>query len=116
MILVAVRHAAPTTAHHETSKCDSPYETKITVRHPKCPGFEFKLHQVNDSSESNQGTDHLVSQPMNQTILMSTPTKQAFTIPHPQSLAGSADITMIAQMPITDDSRAKNVVIHLRNG
>jgi hypothetical protein len=27
-----------------------------------CPRFEFKSHQVNDSSQSNQGTDHLVSQ------------------------------------------------------
>jgi hypothetical protein len=26
------------------------------------PGFEFKPHQVKDSSQSNQGTDHLVSQ------------------------------------------------------
>jgi hypothetical protein len=26
------------------------------------PGFEFKPRQVNDSSQSNQGTDHLVSQ------------------------------------------------------
>jgi hypothetical protein len=26
-----------------------------------CPGFEFKPRQVNDSSQSNQGTDHLVS-------------------------------------------------------
>jgi hypothetical protein len=28
-----------------------------------CLGFEFKHRQVNDSSQSNQGTDHLVSQP-----------------------------------------------------
>jgi hypothetical protein len=26
------------------------------------PGFKFKPRQVNDSSQSNQGTDHLVSQ------------------------------------------------------
>jgi hypothetical protein len=25
------------------------------------PGFEFKPRQVNDSSQSNEGTDHLVS-------------------------------------------------------
>jgi hypothetical protein len=25
------------------------------------PGFKFKLRQVNDSSQSNQGIDHLVS-------------------------------------------------------
>jgi hypothetical protein len=34
---------------------------RIKVRHPKCPGFEFKPHQLNDSSQLNQGTDHLVS-------------------------------------------------------
>jgi hypothetical protein len=27
-----------------------------------CPGFEFKPRQVNDSSQSNHETDHLVSQ------------------------------------------------------
>jgi hypothetical protein len=27
----------------------------------KCPGFKFKPRQVNDSSQSNQGTDYLVS-------------------------------------------------------
>jgi hypothetical protein len=42
---------------------------------------------------------------------MSTPTKQAFMSPHPQSPANSAYITMIAQMPITDDSRANNATI-----
>jgi hypothetical protein len=26
------------------------------------PGFKFKPRQVNDSSQTNQGTDHLVSQ------------------------------------------------------
>jgi hypothetical protein len=50
-------------AHHETSKRDSPNETKIKEKAKQnCPGFEFKHHQVNDSSQSNQGTDHLVSQ------------------------------------------------------
>jgi hypothetical protein len=48
-------------AHHETSKHDSTNETKIKVKQLKRPGFEFKPHQVNDSSQSNQGTDHLVS-------------------------------------------------------
>jgi hypothetical protein len=50
------------TAHHETSKHDSPDETKIKVKPMNHPGFEFKPHQVNDSPQSNQGTDHLVSQ------------------------------------------------------
>jgi hypothetical protein len=49
-------------AHHETSKRDSPHETKIKVKPQKCLRFEFKPRQVNDSSQSNQGTDHLVSQ------------------------------------------------------
>jgi hypothetical protein len=33
-------------------------ETKIP---PKCHGFKFKPHQVNDSTQSNKGIDHLVS-------------------------------------------------------
>jgi hypothetical protein len=37
-------------------------ETKIKVKLSKCPGFEFNPRQVNDSSHSNQGADHLVSQ------------------------------------------------------
>jgi hypothetical protein len=37
-------------AHHETSKRDSPNETKINVKLTKCPGFEFKPRHVNDSS------------------------------------------------------------------
>jgi hypothetical protein len=56
MILIAARHA-----HHETSKHDSPSETKVKEKQ-NYHGFEFKSHQVNDSSQSNQGTDHLVSQ------------------------------------------------------
>jgi hypothetical protein len=39
-------------AHQETSKCDSPNETKIKVKQLKCPRFKFKPHQVNDISES----------------------------------------------------------------
>jgi hypothetical protein len=50
-------------AQHETSKHVSPSETKIKRKTKQnCPGFEFKPRQVNDSSQSNQGTDHLVSQ------------------------------------------------------
>jgi hypothetical protein len=49
-------------AHHETSKRDSPDETKDKGKTMNYPGFEFKPCQVNDSSQSNQGTDHLVSQ------------------------------------------------------
>jgi hypothetical protein len=50
-------------AHHETSKYDSPNETKVKRKtKPNFPGFEFKPHQLNNSSQSNQETDHLVSQ------------------------------------------------------
>jgi transposase InsO family protein len=48
-------------AHHETSKHDSPNETKIKVKQLNRLRFKFKPHQVNDSSQSNQGIDHLVS-------------------------------------------------------
>jgi hypothetical protein len=48
-------------AHYETSKRDSPNEAKIKEKQNN-PGFEFKPRQVNDSSQSNQVTVHLVSQ------------------------------------------------------
>jgi hypothetical protein len=47
--------------HHETSKCNSPNETKIKVKQPKYLRFECNPRQVNDSSQSNQGTIHLIS-------------------------------------------------------
>jgi hypothetical protein len=50
-------------AHHETSKHDSPNETEMKVKLPKCLGFKFKPRQVNDSLQLNQGNDHLVSHP-----------------------------------------------------
>jgi hypothetical protein len=58
--LHAILHLTP--AHDEIRKRDFPNETEIKVKLPKCLGFEFKPRQVNDSSQSNQGTDHLVSQ------------------------------------------------------
>jgi hypothetical protein len=58
--LPAMSHLSP--ADHETNKCDSPHETKIKVEPWKLFGFKFKLRQVNYSSQSNQDTDHLVSQ------------------------------------------------------
>jgi hypothetical protein len=48
-------------AHHETSKRDSPHEIKVKKKQ-NYPVFKFKHHQVNDSSQSNKGIDHLVSQ------------------------------------------------------
>jgi predicted SPOUT superfamily RNA methylase MTH1 len=53
-------HLSP--AHHETSKHVSPNELKIKEeKKQNYPGFEFKACQVNDSSQSNQVTVHLVS-------------------------------------------------------
>jgi hypothetical protein len=55
-----IPHLPP--VHHETSKHNSPNDTKIKLKLPKCLGFKFKPHQINDSSHSNQKTDHLISQ------------------------------------------------------
>jgi hypothetical protein len=56
-------------AHHETGKHDSPNETKIKEKKWNYPGFEFTPHQVNDSSQSDQATNHLVSQdPLLETV------------------------------------------------
>jgi hypothetical protein len=52
-------------AHHETSKRDSSNETEIKVKLLKYLGFKFKHRQVNDSSQSNHETDHLVSHKSN---------------------------------------------------
>jgi hypothetical protein len=51
-------------AHYETSKCGSPNEIKIKEKQNKTKQNypEFKPRQVNNSSQSNQGTDHLISQ------------------------------------------------------
>jgi hypothetical protein len=50
-------------AQYEANKRDSPNEPKIKEKqNENYHGFEFKPHQVNDSSQSNQVTDHLVSQ------------------------------------------------------
>jgi hypothetical protein len=46
--LPAIPHLPP--AHHETGKRDSPHETKIKVKLPKCPRFELNPRHVNDSS------------------------------------------------------------------
>jgi hypothetical protein len=49
-------------AHQETSKYVSPHEIRIKVKLQKYSGFKFKHRHVNDSSQSNQYTDNLVSQ------------------------------------------------------
>jgi hypothetical protein len=65
--LHTILHLPP--VHHETSKHDFSHKTKINVQSQKCPGFEFEPSQVNDLSQSNQETDHLVSH----TLLTQTP-------------------------------------------
>jgi hypothetical protein len=67
LILLARSSSLPTMprlppAHNEASKHDSPHETNDKGKTMNYPRFEFKSHQVNDSSQSDQGTDHLVSQ------------------------------------------------------
>jgi hypothetical protein len=49
---------------HTMRQANTILQTKQDKRKTKwnCPGFEIKPRQVNDSSQSNQGTDHLVSQ------------------------------------------------------
>jgi hypothetical protein len=63
MALITARHAAPAT-YTPRDKQTRFSELNKGKRKTKqnYPGFEFKPCQVNDSSQSNQGTDHLVSQ------------------------------------------------------
>jgi hypothetical protein len=69
--LPAMSHLSPT--HHETSKRDSRYE-QIGVKQPKYPRFEFKPRYINDSSQSNQDTDHWVSQISSTVVKLARPT------------------------------------------
>jgi hypothetical protein len=58
--LHAMPHLPP--AHHETSKHNFSKQNKDKRKTKQnYPRFEFKPRQGNDSSQSNQGTDHLVS-------------------------------------------------------
>jgi hypothetical protein len=59
-VLVTTRHAAPATCTPRNKQTRF-FERNKGKRKTKqnYPGFEFKPHQVNDSSQSNQGTDHL---------------------------------------------------------
>jgi hypothetical protein len=63
MILVATRHATPATC---TSRDKQTRFFKWNKNKRKTKwnylGFEFKPRQVNDSSQSNQETDHLISE------------------------------------------------------
>jgi hypothetical protein len=61
-ILVAARHAAPATCTLRDKQTRFSKQNKGKRKTKQnCPRFEFKPCQINDSSQSNQGTDHLVS-------------------------------------------------------
>jgi hypothetical protein len=62
MILATARHAAPATctSRDKQTRFSKQHKDKRKTKQ-NCPGFEFKPHQVNDSSQSNQGTDYLIS-------------------------------------------------------
>jgi hypothetical protein len=47
---------------HTTRQANTILNTNNRVKQPKYLGFKFKPQQVNDSSQSNQDTDYLVSQ------------------------------------------------------
>jgi hypothetical protein len=60
MVLVAARHVVPDTCTPEASKHDFSNETKIKEKQNKTiPDLNSNL--TNDSSQSNQGTEHLIS-------------------------------------------------------
>jgi hypothetical protein len=61
-IFVDARHATPVTCTPRDNQTRFFNETRIKVKQPKYPGFKFKPRQVNDALQSNQGTDHFVSQ------------------------------------------------------
>jgi hypothetical protein len=70
MILVAARHAAPDTCTPRDKKTRFSKQNKDKRKTKQnYPGFEFKHRQINDSSQSNQGTDHLVSQGVHSNFL-----------------------------------------------
>jgi hypothetical protein len=88
-------------AHHETNKRDSPRDTKIKLKQPNHPRFEFNPRQVNDSSQSNQGTEHLVSQ-----MLIVQPQSQALKVLKHFILALQEENPRVMRIVINDD---KNV-------
>jgi hypothetical protein len=61
-ILIVTCHTAPATCtpRDKQTRFSERNKDKRKIKR-NYPGFEFKLRQVNDSSQSNQGTDHLVS-------------------------------------------------------
>jgi hypothetical protein len=63
MILIVARHAAPATCTPQDKQTWlSKWNKDKRKTKQNYLGFEFKPHQVSDSSQSSQGTDYLVSQ------------------------------------------------------
>jgi hypothetical protein len=62
-VLITAHHAAPTlcTPRDKQTRFSERNKGKRKTKQ-NYPGFKFKLRQVNDSSQSNQETNHLVSQ------------------------------------------------------
>jgi hypothetical protein len=62
-ILIVARRATPATytPRDKQTRFSERNKDKRKIKR-NYPGFEFKPRQVNDSSQSKQGTDHLVSQ------------------------------------------------------
>jgi hypothetical protein len=67
MVLVAACPAAPATCtlRDKLTRFSKRNKDKRKTKQ-NYPGFKFKSRQVNDSSQSNQGTGHLVSQSFHQ--------------------------------------------------
>jgi hypothetical protein len=61
-VLVTARHVAPATCtpRDEQTRFSERNKDERKIKQ-NYPGFKFKPRQVNDSSQSNQGTGHLVS-------------------------------------------------------
>jgi hypothetical protein len=62
-VLVAARYAAPATCtlRDKQTRFSERNKGKRKTKQ-NCAGFEFKPREVNDSSQSKQGTDYLISQ------------------------------------------------------
>jgi hypothetical protein len=62
MVLVTARHVTPATCTPRDKQTQFSKQNKCKRKTKQnYPRFEFKPRQVNDSSQSNQGTNHLVS-------------------------------------------------------
>jgi hypothetical protein len=69
-VLIAARHAAPATCTPRDKQTRfSQWNKGKRKTKQNYAGFEFKPRQVNDSSQANQGTDHLVSQEVSSIVM-----------------------------------------------